>query len=158
MNIVIDEKHSLIKDRFFPISVAKMSSKKHSVLVGVGGNEGGVIRRFKKLFLYLLKDSRVDIIKTSPIFKNPPFGFLEQDDFYNCVVFLKTNLCANDMLKFALHTESVFKRKRSFVNAPRTLDLDIIFYDNIKIDSKKLTIPHKEYKNRASVLIPLFLI
>jgi 2-amino-4-hydroxy-6-hydroxymethyldihydropteridine diphosphokinase len=51
--------------------------------------------------------------------------------------------------------ENRFRRKRSFKDAPRTLDIDIIFFNTLSIDTKTLTIPHKGYKQRESVLIPL---
>ena len=129
--------------------------KNHTVTIGIGGNIGDVIKRFKQLFLMLNDDSRFILEQTSPILKNPPFGFLEQEDFYNAVIVLKTVLSPIECLNVFQYYENRFKRTRSFQDAPRTLDIDIIFYDKIKMDTKRLTIPHKGYKNRASVLIPL---
>ena len=97
----------------------------------------------------------MDIVKSSPILKNPPFGFLDQNDFYNSVIVLKTNLSPRGVLKFLLYTERRFKRERFFKNSPRTLDLDIIFYDDKKFRSRDLTIPHPQWDRRNSVLIPL---
>ena len=59
------------------------------------------------------------------------------------------------MLKVLLHVEKVFGRKRSFKNAPRTLDLDIIFFDNQTIKQKDLIIPHPKWEERLSVKVPL---
>jgi 2-amino-4-hydroxy-6-hydroxymethyldihydropteridine diphosphokinase len=58
-------------------------------------------------------------------------------------------------LDYLLRVEKKFARKRSFANAPRTLDLDIIFFDNIVINTPKLQIPHKSWFKRNSVVIPL---
>ncbi len=128
------------------------------VTIGVGGNEGDCVKRFQTLFRYFQNHRFVDLVKTAPILKNPPFGFLNQNDFYNSIIILKTNQSPKSMLKFLLFTEKKFKRKRSFKNAPRTLDLDIIFYDNIKFKSKDLIIPHPHWQKRDSVVIPLLLL
>jgi len=131
------------------------STKSNLVTIGIGGNIGNVIKRFKKLFLMLKGDSRFTIIQTSPILKNPPFGYVEQDYFINAIIVLKTNLSPQQCLKSFQRYENRFKRTRSFKDAPRTLDIDIIFYNNLKINTINLIVPHKDYKNRDSVLIPL---
>ncbi len=155
MKKVLSPSLTLFFARFYPYRRKKSSFKKHKVTVGIGGNIGNVKRRFKKLFLYFQKDKRVDVLETSPILKNPPFGFLEQNDFYNAVIVLKTNMSPREFLKYALHTEKAFYRKRIFKNSPRTLDIDIIFFDKIKVNKKNLIIPHPKYKERDSVMIPL---
>jgi 2-amino-4-hydroxy-6-hydroxymethyldihydropteridine diphosphokinase len=133
----------------------QVSNKYNTVTIGIGGNIGDMQQRFKKLFLMLLKDSRFTIIQTSPILKNPPFGYLDQDNFLNALIVLKTNLWAHHCLKIFQRYEHRFKRTRSFKDAPRTLDIDIIFFNRLKINTKNLIIPHKDYQNRDSVLIPL---
>ena len=110
---------------------------------------------FDKLILCLKKDSRFTLLKTSPLLKNPPFGFLEQSDFLNGIIRLQTDLCAFEFLQAMQRYEKKFGRKRSFQDAPRTLDIDIIFFDKKKINSKNLIIPHKNWANRESVIIPL---
>lgn len=132
-----------------------MKKKAHTITIGIGGNIGDVKKRFKKLFFILQKDSRFILEHTSPILKNPPFGYINQDDFYNAIMVLRTNLSPIESLNIFQKYEYRFKRTRSFQDAPRTLDIDIIFYDNIKRVSKRLIIPHIGYKKRKSVLIPL---
>ena len=92
---------------------------------------------------------------TSPLLQNPPFGFLQQSDFLNGIIALKTDLCPNAFLKAMQRYENKFGRKRSFQDAPRTLDIDIIFFDNKKINTQNLVIPHKNWANKESVIIPL---
>jgi len=140
----------------FPYSsVEKSRLKSHTITIGIGGNIGDVIKRFKMLFKILQSDSRFVIKQTSPILKNPPFGYLEQNDFYNAIIVLETSLSPLCALNTFQKYEYRFKRTRSFQDAPRTMDIDIIFYDNKKVNTKRLIIPHKGYKNRPSVLIPL---
>ncbi len=100
----------------------------------------------------------LDLQCSSPIIKNPPFGYKDQNDFYNAVIIIKTDLNPRNLLKFALRVEQFFKRDRSFKNSPRTLDIDIIFFDKISISKKDLIIPHPNYHERESVLIPLYFI
>jgi 2-amino-4-hydroxy-6-hydroxymethyldihydropteridine diphosphokinase len=142
-------------DRFFPIVKKDDKRFKHRVVVGIGGNKGDVRKRFRNLYMYFNKSSRVSVYKTSAILQNPPFGYLDQDDFYNGVIILKTSLAPKALLKFLLHVEKIFGRKRSFKNAPRTLDLDIIFFNTIKYSQKNLEIPHPRWFKRDSVVLPL---
>ena len=139
----------------FPKIFNISSNKKYSVTIGVGGNIGDTKKIFDKLILCLKKDSRFTLHKTSPLLKNPPFGFLEQSDFLNGIIRLQTDLCAFEFLQAMQRYEKKFGRKRSFQDAPRTLDIDIIFFDKKKINSKNLIIPHKNWANRESVIIPL---
>lgn len=133
----------------------KKTSHRHSVCVGVGGNVLDVKRRFDRLYTFLKRDKRVGIIKVSSILKNPPFGYLEQEDFLNSVIILKTNMQPLRFLDYLMRVERRFLRKRSFKDAPRTLDLDIIFFDDRDINLPKLQIPHPKWHERESVLIPL---
>lgn len=142
-------------DRFFPIINKQDRNYKYKTVVGIGGNEGDVRKRFRNLYMYLKGSSLVSISETSPILRNPPFGYLNQDDFYNAVMVIRTSLPPKAFLKFLLHVEKIFGRKRSFKNAPRTLDLDIIFFDDIKYNDKNLNIPHPSWSKRESVVLPL---
>ena len=151
----LNEQLTLFFKPNFPRKSVKSSTKKYRVTIGIGGNIGDVKKRFDKLFCSLQQDTRFDILSTSPLLKNPPFGYLEQDDFINGIIVLKTNLGLNDFFKSMQRLENRYGRKRSFQDAPRTLDIDIIFFDNQKINTKNLTIPHKDWANRESVTIPL---
>ncbi len=126
------------------------------VVLGIGGNIGNVPRRFKKLALLLASHPRVRLVRSAPILKNPPFGYLDQPDFYNSVLLVDTTLSPQALLHFLLRVEKRFGRVRTFKNAPRTLDIDIIFYDNMRIKRKDLTIPHPHWMERESVVVPLY--
>lgn len=134
---------------------SKKSLHRHRVTVGIGGNLGDVKRRFERLFIYFKRDKRVTLLRTSLILKNPPFGFANQDDFFNSIIVLKTSMQPKVFLDYLMRVEKKFARKRSFANAPRTLDLDIIFFDDRVVKTSKLQIPHAEWTKRESVLIPL---
>jgi len=125
------------------------------VLVGIGGNIGNVPKRFLNLLNTIQKDRRVSLIASSAILKNPPFGIKDQNYFYNSLLLIHTNLIPKRILKLLLHYEKKFGRIRELKNGPRTLDLDIIFINNLYIESKDLVVPHPSYHKRDSVLIPL---
>ena len=128
---------------------------RYKATVGIGGNVGDVRRRFEHLLVEIKRDKRLVLLQTSLILKNPPFGFIDQDDFFNSIIVLQTNLQAFAFLALLMRLEKKFARRRSFANAPRTLDLDIIFFDNRVIKTDKLTIPHAHWSQRESVMIPL---
>ncbi|MCK4875301.1 MAG: 2-amino-4-hydroxy-6-hydroxymethyldihydropteridine diphosphokinase [Sulfurimonas sp.] len=144
-----------IKGLRFGTTCKEKGSHRYSVTVGIGGNVGDVKRRFEHLFIFFKKDKRVELVKTSLILKNPPFGFVNQDDFFNSIIVLKTSMQPMLFLDYLMRLEKKFARKRSFANAPRTLDLDIIFFDNRVINKPKLQVPHAQWFKRDSVLIPL---
>jgi len=139
----------------FPYTSFRKTSHRYEVVVGIGGNVGDVRRRFEHLFFHIQRDRRVALLKTSLILKNPPFGYLEQEDFFNSIIVLKTSMQPKVFLAYLMRVEKQFGRKRSFANAPRRLDLDIIFFANRVIKTEKLTVPHSDWSQRESVLIPL---
>lgn len=151
----LDKRLTLYKEPLFPMRFIKRSPLRYSVVVGIGGNVGDVRRRFNHLIFALKRFSGVDVMRTSIVLKNPPFGYIEQDDFYNSIITLKTSMTPHCFLDFLLRLEKRFGRKRSFENAPRTLDLDIIFFDKRVIKSRRLSIPHPHWSKRESVVIPL---
>ena len=158
----LTNKLSLFYTSNYPFYNNKNSSKAYEITLGIGGNIGNITHTFNKLFIYLKSNTKVDIIKTSPILQNPPFGYLEQDDFLNALIIIKTNQNPAEVLRMCQIYENKLGRKRSFQDAPRTLDIDIIFIKkqnkHLNINTKDLIVPHKGYKQRSSVLIPLKLI
>jgi len=150
---VIAPEHTLIKTQHYPAMFLNRGGQR--ALLGIGGNIGDVIRRFEQLLVYFRRSKFVHVIETAPILKNPPFGYTEQNDFYNSLLLVETQLTPKALLRYVLRVEKVFGRQRSFQDAPRTLDIDIIFYENVKMETKSLTLPHPGWKQRASVLVPL---
>jgi 2-amino-4-hydroxy-6-hydroxymethyldihydropteridine diphosphokinase len=131
---------------------------RHRAVIGIGGNLGDVAARFAKVVDYLNRVGQVRVLATSPLLENPPFGFLDQPDFINAVMVVETNLSPHGLMRYLLWVEKRFGRKRSFKNAPRTLDLDIIFYDELRLKTRRLVLPHPHFHTRDSVMIPLMLL
>ncbi len=151
----IDKDHSLIFNNFFPYKSRYSNTKENLILIGIGSNIGNSQRVFKKLFCYFQKHPNIKIIETSPLYKNPPFGVLEQNDFLNATIKLKTDMCAMRFMRFLLHTEKIFGRKRTIKNGPRTLDLDIIFFEKLFVYNATIMIPHPKWQERDSVVVPM---
>jgi len=159
MKKILNSKLSIIKTEFYPYKIKNISPKfKNRAVLGIGGNIGDVPRRFNKLHYFFKKSKKIEIIESSPILKNPPFGYINQKDFYNSILIISTKLTPRKLLYHLLHIEKKFGRKRFIKNGPRTLDIDIIFYNDISISSKELTIPHQHWAERESIIIPLSLI
>ncbi len=152
---VLNKNNTLIFTSHFPYNTSSEQKRKNKVLLGIGGNIGDVVRRFEHLFYYFKRSSFLRVIETAPILKNPPFGYIEQGDFYNSLILVETSLSPKALLRYVLRVEKVFGRKRLFKDGPRTLDIDIIFYENVKMETKNLTLPHPGWMKRSSVLIPL---
>ncbi len=129
----------------------------NTTIIALGGNLKSPIRTFKSLFLKLRQNAKIRILQTSPIYKNPPFGYANQPFFYNATMLLATSMCLVEFYAFIFYMERIFGRGRirAFKNAPRTLDIDIIFFNDIFMRSTKLNIPHTQWQWRSSVLIPL---
>ncbi|MEJ2109237.1 MAG: 2-amino-4-hydroxy-6-hydroxymethyldihydropteridine diphosphokinase [Acidobacteriota bacterium] len=95
------------------------------------------------------------VAQTSPIFETEPVGYEDQPWFLNMVVGMDTRMSARDLLRCCMQIETSQGRTRSFKNAPRTLDLDILFYGDLVLEERDLCIPHPRLTERRFVLVPL---
>lgn len=150
---------TLYFNKNFPAVYGKKSGKKYTVYLGLGGNIGDMFKRFENLLKRFKYDTNILLLETSPLLKNPPFGYLEQEYFLNGVVKIETNMSPYYLLKTMQNYEKRFGRVRTFQDAPRTLDIDIIFIQingrNKQINKKYLIVPHAGWQDRDSVKIPL---
>ena len=140
---------------FFPKVFDFRPGFKNSVILGLGGNIGDVKKRFNGLYFKLSRDSRFHIVENSALLINEAFGFKEQADFTNAVMLAQTSLAARQILKITANLEKRFGRVRSFKNAPRTLDIDILYFSGRSRNDARLTLPHPGAQSRASVILPL---
>jgi 2-amino-4-hydroxy-6-hydroxymethyldihydropteridine diphosphokinase len=98
---------------------------------------------------------KVNIEEVSSIYETEPVGYKEQPLFFNLVCRITPNLPPEELLHLAKDIETRMGRVPSFLNAPRIIDIDILFYDNKIMETQDLTIPHPRLHDRAFVLIPL---
>jgi 2-amino-4-hydroxy-6-hydroxymethyldihydropteridine diphosphokinase len=123
--------------------------------VGIGSNLEDPVRQVRAALEELdhLPHSRV--VKRSSLYRSAPVGYADQPDFVNAVAQLETGLPAERLLAELQEIEARHGRSRSFANAPRTLDLDILLYGELELHTPQLEIPHPRMHERAFVLEPL---
>jgi 2-amino-4-hydroxy-6-hydroxymethyldihydropteridine diphosphokinase len=125
-------------------------------IIALGSNLGDRLNYLQLAIIEinLIGDTKISDI--SSVYETLPVGGPEQGNFLNAVVCLETELKAEELLLKLLLIELNLGRKRDIVWGPRTLDLDLIWFDNQKIDSEKLTLPHPRAHERCFVLKPWF--
>lgn len=123
--------------------------------VALGANLGDPIATLRAALgaLANLPESRVAL--SSSLYRTAPVGELDQPEFINAVAALETTLAPEALLDALLDIETRFGRLRAEKNGPRTLDLDLLLYDNQQLDLPRLTLPHPRLHLRAFVLHPL---
>lgn len=149
----------LIFSHSFPTNSYVIGRFINTVTLGIGGNIGNCTKRFECLYQWFKKNRNLKILGSSPIYINPPFGYLDQQNYYNATLTLSTCLSLTRFFSLIFYLERRFGRpkQRSFKNSPRTLDIDIIFFNNLVLNQSYLRVPHLKWSQRESVLIPLFL-
>ena len=125
----------------------------HVVYVGLGSNLGERLVNLEQGIQRLGSFSSVE--KISSCYETAPVGYLDQPDFLNMVAALTTELPPHELLRQMKLIEDQMGRKASFRNAPRPIDIDILLYDDIVLESPDLVIPHPRMAERAFVLVPL---
>lgn len=125
----------------------------HIVYIALGSNLGSRLANLKNAISNFTP--QMDMKKKSSVYETPPWGYADQPAFLNQVVMAETYLEPDDLLGHLKRLETVLGREPSFQNGPRLIDLDILLYDDLIMDSPPLVIPHPRLHQRAFVLVPL---
>ncbi len=123
--------------------------------LGLGTNVGARARHLRHALHALAREPAVALTGVSTVYETEPVGYTDQPRFLNMVVRLETSLEPEDLLALGRRLERERGRERTVRNGPRTLDVDILLYDDRRIDRPGLTIPHPRMRERAFVLVPL---
>ena len=128
-----------------------------SVLIALGGNVGDVRATFRKAISHICGMAQAALIARSSDYATPPWGDEDQDPFINACVEIETDLDPHALLFVMQKVEQKFGRARTKERpwGPRTLDLDMIAYDDVSLQKPDLTLPHPRLFERAFVLVPL---
>ena len=127
----------------------------YKVFLGIGGNIGNKQLNFIKV-AHLIKTRLGEIIKASSIYETPPWGFISEDHFWNQVLITETEMQPETILKEIHEIETEFGRKRTIGKyTSRKMDIDILYFDDIYLETENLIIPHPKLQNRRFVLVPL---
>ena len=125
----------------------------HIVYLALGTNLGDRLANLRAAVNLL---SQLSIInRQSSTYETPPWGYTDQPAFLNMAVKCETDLEPESLLKRLKTLEVQVGREKTFHWGPREIDIDILFYDDIILESKSLTIPHPRLHERAFVLVPL---
>ncbi len=123
--------------------------------IALGSNLGNPLIQIQQALNELAQLPVTRLVICSSFYRSAPIGRLDQPDFINAVAQIETNLKPYDLLKALLEIECRHGRIRESLNAPRTLDLDILMYDDQQCYEQELILPHPRMHQRAFVLQPL---
>lgn len=127
----------------------------HKAYIAIGSNLSDPVHQVNQAFLALEKLPKTKLTKRSSLYQSAPFGYDDQPDFINAVAEISTELKPDALMRHLLKTEENFGRERTFANAPRIIDLDLLLYADIEINTDFLTLPHPRMQSRSFVLLPL---
>jgi 2-amino-4-hydroxy-6-hydroxymethyldihydropteridine diphosphokinase len=127
----------------------------HIAYIGIGSNLGDKFHFYEKAISEILKTDCHKLLAKSSLFKTQPIGYTIQDWFINGVIKIETDLEAHELLRTLKTIESQLGRSKTIRWGPRTIDLDILFFDDVEIHTEELQIPHPLIQDRQFVLIPL---
>ena len=123
--------------------------------VALGSNLQDPVAQIHLAFDALGKLPNSTLLQHSSLFLTPPVGYDQQPDFINAAALLETTLAPEVLLQHLLALEAAQGRQRPFANAPRVLDLDLLMYDDLVMNTPTLTLPHPRLHERGFVLFPL---
>ncbi len=123
--------------------------------LSLGSNIGDRVGFLDRAIALIDECSDIEVLKKSSFYETDPQGYIDQDRFINCVIGIETSLNPEDLLIVCQEIEQKLKRKRLFRWGPRTIDIDILLYEDIIKNSEILTIPHQRMTKRAFVMVPL---
>jgi 2-amino-4-hydroxy-6-hydroxymethyldihydropteridine diphosphokinase len=126
-------------------------------LLGLGGNVGDVRATLSEAIALFADGADVELIARSSDYRTPPWGVTDQPPFINLAIAVETRLSPRDLLTRALNVERALDRDRTRERrwGPRTIDIDLLAYDDLTLDEPALTLPHPRLFERAFVLVPL---
>ncbi len=139
----------------FETIYVQSSRSRHQVFLSAGSNIGDRRETIERGMGFLQQNPDIRVERCSGLYETAPYGYLDQPPFLNCCMEISTILSPRELLDALHQVENIMGRKREVHWGPRTLDLDIIFYDSETIDEQDLHIPHIDMANRLFVLVPL---
>lgn len=127
----------------------------HKAFIALGSNLQDPATQISAAFAALDQLPESQVLSRSSLYRTAPVGYDHQPDFINAAVGLMTRLEPLALLRALLALETQFGRERPFPNAPRVLDLDLLLYDDLVMNTPELILPHPRMHERAFVLLPL---
>ncbi|AIC96636.1 2-amino-4-hydroxy-6-hydroxymethyldihydropteridine diphosphokinase [Shouchella lehensis] len=125
------------------------------VFIAIGSNLGNREQNLMVAVERLQADESIQVVRASSIYETDPVGYEDQGPFLNMVIEVATSYHPLELLEMTQDIELVLGREREIVNGPRTVDLDLLLYEGVRLDVDDLQIPHPRMWDRAFVLVPL---
>jgi 2-amino-4-hydroxy-6-hydroxymethyldihydropteridine diphosphokinase len=123
--------------------------------IAIGSNLANPAQQVLNAFTAIAALPGTTLCSRSALYLTAPVGYADQPDFINAVTHIRTTLTPHQLLNALLEIEHQFGRERTFRNAPRVIDLDLLLYDDVQQHDVGLTLPHPRMHERAFVLAPL---
>ena len=123
--------------------------------IGIGSNVGVQINKIDYAVELINDNSYCEVISVSSIYESEPYGEIDQEDFFNAVIKIKTLFEPKELFLFLKSVENQVGRKVAAKWGPREIDLDILFYNDVIYSDAEIKIPHQDMLNRDFVLVPL---
>ncbi|TYP68032.1 2-amino-4-hydroxy-6-hydroxymethyldihydropteridine diphosphokinase [Paenibacillus methanolicus] len=135
---------------------SNVSQPKQAVAyIALGSNMGDRDQLLVQALNQLNDRPDIDVLRISGLYETDPVGYTDQPPFLNMAAALSTTLAPVELLRVMLGIEAELGRKRDIRWGPRTIDLDLLLYDDVRMDDQELTLPHPRMLERAFVLVPL---
>lgn len=125
------------------------------ICLGLGSNLGDREGNIAAAVARLAGWPGVTVERVSSIYETAPVGYTDQPDFLNAVIAVRTTLTPHELLAACLAVERELGRERKVRWGPRTVDIDVLFYEDVVLDADGLTLPHPRFHERCFVLVPL---
>lgn len=154
IEVTVSKPEAPVEIPFSNISVT-IRRKWHKAYLSVGSNIGESEAILERAAGELADNPSVRSLRRASIYKTKPYGYLDQPDFTNSMWEIETTLTPQELLKACNRIEAGEGRTREIHWGPRTLDIDIVYYDDLILEEENLIIPHADMENRLFVLEPL---
>lgn len=154
VKVIVKKPWAPLQMHFENIAV-EITRKWHRVYLSLGSNIGNKRKNLLEAIRKIGELENTEVVKSSTILETEPFGYLEQDNFLNACLEVKTLMTAQEFLKEILQIELDMGRVREIKWGPRIIDIDILFYDKEIIEEDNLAVPHPWICEREFVLDPL---
>ncbi len=129
--------------------------KMKEVYLGLGSNVGEREQNLKQAVKLINDFSATEVVDLSSVYETEPWGYTDQREFLNLCLLIQTELAPYDLLASCQQVEEELDRKRELKWGPRTIDVDILVYDQLTLRAPDLILPHPQLTERAFVLVPL---